>query len=497
MLLSQLLKTIADVPAYLNCDISHLAIDSRKIKQGSLFIALKGSHYDATNYIAQAIEQGVEAILVDAASLQDEKVIVEKDVPLVSIFNLQQRVGEIAARFYAIPAKKMYLIGVTGTNGKTSCTHYIAQVLQSLDVPCGMIGTLGAGFYGRLQETGFTTPDALTLQGMLADFVEKDAKAIAMEVSSHSIDQGRINGIPFQIAIFTNLTQDHLDYHGDMKTYAAVKRRFLADFPSKHLIINADDEYGMQFIREFALAKPVYAYRIEKHASFPLNVKVVEATKVDLSFQGIRAEIHSPWGSGELHLPLIGKFNLSNALAVLTALCVYGISFANVLQALSRITAVSGRMQILGGHGKPLVIVDYAHTPDALEKVLHALRAHTQGKLICVFGCGGDRDPGKRPLMAQIAEKLADKIIVTNDNPRHEKPEDIARQIMQGFQHPERVSILLDRSKAIENSIQCASINDCILVAGKGAERYQQIGDEKIPYDDVEKVLHYLECLPA
>jgi len=318
---------------------------------------------------------------------------------------------------------------------------------------------------------------------MLHEIVSHGAKVVAMEVSSHSIHQGRVNAIDFEVGIFTNLTQDHLDYHGDMATYANVKKRFFTDLPTKHAVINADDAYGKKWLAEFAAAhKSVFAYGLQKPS---VDVPFVYADQIQLSLQGIKAHIQSPWGEGGLQLPLIGQFNLSNALAVLTALCVYGLPFEQLLQDFNSLQSVPGRMQLLGGNQRPLVVVDYAHTPDALQKVLQALRAHTQGKLICVFGCGGDRDHGKRPLMAKAVEQFADEIIVTNDNPRHESPDEIVAQIFTGFSSTTRVSRELDRSKAIEKSIQSSTVADCILIAGKGAERYQQIGDEKMPFDDV------------
>lgn len=491
MRLSTLLKTIFPLPADADCDIENLVLDSRKIKKNDLFLAVKGSHLDGRQYIADAIARGARAVLVEA-EVEQSAIMRQQKVVLIPIQQLQKKLGELAACFYGEPAKHLHMLGVTGTNGKTSCTHFLAQTLQSLQTPCGIIGTLGNGFYGELGEAGLTTPDAVTLQATLQQFLQRGARAIAMEVSSHSIDQGRVNGIEFAIGLFTNLTQDHLDYHGDMQTYAAVKRRFFAELPTKQLIINADDPYGRQWITELAPHKPVYAYSINKPKEKNNTLPFIYAQDLELSLNGIKGYVHTPWGKGELALPLIGQFNLSNALAVLTALCVYGLPFTDVLQQLAKLRPVLGRMQTLKGQAKPLVVVDYAHTPDALEKVLQALRSHVQGKLFCVFGCGGDRDQSKRPLMATIAEQFADQIIVTNDNPRHEKPEDIAAQILRGFAHPERVQVVLDRSKAIENSIQCASTKDCVLIAGKGAEHYQQIGDEKIPFDDVEQAKAYL-----
>ncbi len=491
MRLSYLLKDFLSLPTQADCEVSTLTLDSRHVQENSLFLAVKGRQLDGRAYIADAISRGAAAILMDAETASDS-ISSQQGKPIIPIYHLRDKVGHLAAVYYGTPAKMLHMMGVTGTSGKTSCTHFIAQVLQSLNVPCGIIGTLGSGFYGALGTVGLTTPDPVSLQSILHQFVGEGAKAIAMEVSSFSIDQGRIAGIDFELGIFTNLTQDHLDYHGNMETYAAVKRRFLAELPTKQIIINADDLYGRKWITELASQKSVIAYSLTKQRSLPPHVASIYVDEVEATLETMQAHVYTPWGDGTLSLPLIGQFNLSNGLAVLAALGLFGIPFTDILHQLSQLQAVPGRMQTLGGQGKPLVIVDYAHKPDALEKVLQTLRQLTDGKIICVFGCGGERDRGKRPLMASIAERWADQVVVTNDNPRHEKPEEIAADIMQGFSHPERVFIELDRSKAIDISIQWAGEKDCVLIAGKGAERYQQIGDEKLPFDDVEKAKAFL-----
>jgi UDP-N-acetylmuramoyl-L-alanyl-D-glutamate--2,6-diaminopimelate ligase len=489
MRLSSLLQNIIPIPSEIDTDVLRMTLDSRQAQPGDVFIALKGTKVDGREFIADVIARGAAAVLVEAdgaASIYKEQI-----TAIIPIVSLRNRLGEIAASFYGFPARNMKMFGVTGTNGKTSCTHFLAQALQYFNLPCGVLGTLGNGIYGALGEPGLTTPDPITLHATLKEFLQQGAKATAMEVSSHSIDQGRVNGIAFEAGMFTNLTQDHLDYHGTMSAYAAVKKRFFEEFAMKHAVINADDAYGKAWLQELAAKRSVFAYGLER-ADLPSSIPQIYTEHTTLSLSGIHTQVVTPWGRGELSLPLIGQFNLSNVLAVLAVLCLQEIPFENVLKVLSQLTAVPGRMQLLGGHGRPLVAVDYSHTPDALEKALLALKRHTQGKLVCVFGCGGNRDAAKRPLMARIAEQHADRVIVTNDNPRHEDPQIIAQQIMGGFQHPERISVVLDRSKAIEKSIQYATANDCILVAGKGAEHYQQIGDQKYPFDDVSEVSRYL-----
>ena len=492
MQLAKLLKDILSIPPAVDRDITRLVLDSREIRQGDLFLAIAGTHLDGRRYIVDAIARGAAAVLI-ASDHPQAMITTEADVPIVPVHQLKALLGQLSASFFDYPAKKMQMIGITGTSGKTSCTHFIGQVLQNLSIPCGLIGTLGSGFYGDLHETGLTTPDAVKLQTTLHDLWSQGAKAISMEVSSHSIDQGRINAIDFDLGIFTNVSQDHLDYHGDMAAYAAVKRRFLAEFPIKQLIINVDDVHGQQWLLELAPTKKVLAYSTMGHAPIAPAIPLVTAKNVSLSLKGMHAVIDTPWGRGELSLSLIGQFNLSNALAALSALCLYGIPFETVLQQLAALKPVPGRMQTLVRKGKPLVVVDYAHKPDALAKALEALRKHTKGRLICVFGCGGERDSQKRPIMGKIAETLADRVIITNDNPRHEDPASIAQQILQGMTKQDRVSVELDRSKAIKNSIQWAKENDCILIAGKGAEHYQLVGDKKLPFDDVDVALSCLD----
>lgn len=492
MQLSILLKDILPISPEIDRPINQLVLDSRKIQAGDVFIALQGAQQDGKRYVDEVIAKGAAGVLIEAATGQEE-ITINKQVPVIPVKHLRSLLGYIAGLYYGFPAKQLHIFGVTGTNGKTSCTHFIAQSLQALGTPAGVIGTLGSGMVGAVSHAGLTTPDAITLHATLAALSKQGAKAVAMEVSSHSIDQQRINGIEFEVGVFTNLTQDHLDYHGNMERYAAVKHRFLADMPVNHLVINADDAYGCRWLPQLAEQRSVFAYSLQPDITLPPHIPLTTASAISLTLAGIQADIDSPWGHGRLFSPLIGRFNLSNSLAVLNSLCIYGVPFKQALDLLANLKPVDGRMQTLGGEGKPLAVVDYAHTPDALENALKALKVHTKGKLLCVFGCGGDRDASKRPMMAKIAEQWADKVIVTNDNPRSEDPEAIAQQIFQGFSNPNGVIKELDRSKAIEKSIQLASVDDCILIAGKGAERYQQIGNQQYPFDDVKEVQTYLQ----
>src|SRR3990167_357634 len=482
MKLSLLLQDIIFIPTHVDKDIYGLSLDSRQIKPGYLFIAVQSDVAEGHCYIDQAIANGAGVVLQEGECTE----ITMRAAPVISIPQLKDKLSLIAVRFFHYPANVLRIIGITGTNGKTSCSHFIAAALQGAQVPCGVIGTIGIGFPGKLEPAQLTTPDVINLQRYFYDFVCHGAQAIAMEVSSHGIAQDRIQGIHFDIGVFTNLTRDHLDYHGNMETYATVKQRFLTSLATQQLVINADDALGLRSITLLAEKKPVYAYSLIK-PKYPI-VPYVYVDQVQLNLQGIIAMVYTPWGEGMLTLPLIGEFNLSNALAVLTTLCLYGIPFATALAQMAALQPVAGRMQLLGGSSAPNVVVDYAHTPDALDKVLMTLRRHCQGRLFCLFGCGGDRDQGKRPQMAKVAEQRADTIVVTNDNPRNEQPEYIVADIVKGFKYPERVLVQLDRSKAIQDIIELAAQGDWVLIAGKGAEMYQQIGATRIYFSDEEEV---------
>jgi UDP-N-acetylmuramoyl-L-alanyl-D-glutamate--2,6-diaminopimelate ligase len=481
MLLSKILNHLINVPSSHDVDIQGLSSDSRTIAPGGLFFALKGTSADGQFYIEAAINQGAVAVLSHTEDVYPSFLWIDH-VPVIAVPALSSRLGQIAANFYDHPASLLKIVGITGTNGKTSCSHFLAHAFKALNQKCAMIGTLGSGLPGLLTAGTLTTPDALTLQKLFYEFAQDKIPIVAMEVSSHSIDQGRINSVPFDVAIFTNLTRDHLDYHGDMQTYGAVKKKLFDDPSLKHAVINADDDFGLSLID--ALPTKAIAYSLQSRPL--LNVPLVFVTELSLSDQGMLASISSPWGNGVLRSSLIGQFNLSNLLAVLSALCLLDIPFQDALGALESLQPVAGRMQTLGGGDLPTIVVDYAHTPDALEKVLVAIRSQCSGKLWCLFGCGGDRDKGKRPMMAKIAEQYASDIVVTDDNPRTENARAIIEDILVGFSDDSRVTVEQDRSKAIEYIIHCANKHDYVLIAGKGAELFQQIGQEKIPFSDIE-----------
>ncbi len=481
--LSELVEEISglgDLP------ISGLALDSRQVQEGDLFFACQGAALNGSQFVGEAIQKGARAVLVDKEAAP---VAFQETVPIIPIAHLNHKISAIAGRFYHHPARSMEIVGVTGTNGKTSCTYFLAAAWQQLAMPCGVIGTLGNGVYGHIEPGGLTTPDAISLQHILATFHAQQVKHVAMEVSSHSLAQGRVEAIPFAVGVFTNLTRDHLDYHGTMEAYGAAKRRLFEQLSIRYAVINNDDPFGRELIASLPDKENIVAYGMQKSTL----VESVVAESIQLE-HGIGAHVVTPWGEGELQTPLIGQFNLSNVLAVLAVLGKLKIPLVTALECLKHLKPVPGRMETLGGQEQPLVVVDYSHTPDSLEKALQALRPYCRGQLYCVFGCGGDRDKGKRPLMAVVAERLADQVIVTDDNPRTEKPEQIVADIMRGFAFPQKIIVEHDRSKAIHNSIQYAKRGDCVLIAGKGAELYQQIGNIKIPFSDVEQVREILNA---
>ncbi|MFT0213206.1 UDP-N-acetylmuramoyl-L-alanyl-D-glutamate--2,6-diaminopimelate ligase [Pseudomonas sp. F1_0610] len=474
MYLSEL---FAKAPA--DIQVTGLALDSRQVKAGDLFLAVAGTQNDGRKHIASAIENGAVAVAYEALGAQVE---LSTSVPLMAIENLQQQVSGLAAKFFGQPSANLQVLGVTGTNGKSSVSQLLAQALDLLAMPCAIVGTLGNGFYGKLVETGHTTPDPVSLQADLALMQEQGAKAVAMEVSSHALDQGRVAGVQFDVALFTNLSRDHLDYHHTMQAYGAAKAKL---FAWQHLgarVINLDDTFGAQLAQLEGAGQLISYSEKNPQAS-------IYCTSVHFADQGISAQVVTQTGEqGQLDSPLLGRFNLSNLLAVVGGLLALGFSLSQALSVMPKLQAPAGRMQCLGGQEKPLVVVDYAHTPDALEQVLKALRAHVtaQGRLVAVFGCGGDRDPGKRPLMAQAVERYADFAIVTDDNPRTENPEAIRQQVIQGFEGTQ-YQVVDGRAQAIATAIASAKAQDVIVLAGKGHEDYQDIQGVKHHFSDLEQ----------
>ncbi len=471
-----------DAPAI---EIENIQLDTRLITPGSLFLALKGHLTDGRRFIEKAIECGAIAVLYEDDGIFTPTTL---EVPCIPVPSLSAKVSLLAGVFYGHPSKQMKLVGVTGTNGKSTTTHLIANWAHLLGDVSGVMGTLGNGLFGQLTETENTTGSAVSIQQQLHEFIEKDATLAAMEVSSHGLVQHRVESLIFAVSVFTNLSRDHLDYHHTMDTYAEAKRQIFTHSQSDRCIVNIDDETGMAWAKDMPDA---VVYGVDRQFAGHSG-KFVYASNVKFHSHGITIKIHSSWGNGVISAPLLGKFNVSNLLAALATLLVLQYDLKMLCQTASQLQSVTGRMECFGLPTQPLVVVDYAHTPDGLEKALEAARQHCHGKLTCICGCGGDRDKGKRPLMAEIAEKLADRVILTDDNPRTENPENIIEDMVVGLKNPALVAIEHDRNKAIDLALRGSEAGDIIVVAGKGHEDYQIIGTEKRHYSDRETVMQKL-----
>ncbi len=461
----------------INTKPNGITSDSRKVKKGDLFLAYPGEGADGRDYIADAIKQGAQSILWEARGFTwDDAWSKVENTP---VLNLRQQVGEIVGQYYGNPSSDLWMVGVTGTNGKTSVTQWLAQCYNHTNTKTAVIGTLGNGLPQDLVSTINTTPDALLLQEMLAEYRKQGMQNVAMEVSSHGIDQGRVNGVAFDVAVLTNLSRDHLDYHGSMERYAGVKKRLFFKESLQHVVLNADDQFGQEL--EKALQDrgvSILTYGIE-HGD-------VRASKISFSNGQIRFFLTSPYGQSDVSANLLGQFNVYNVLAVISTLLVSNVSLADAVEAIAHVEPLNGRMQKFGGGHLPLVVVDYAHTPDSLKNVLKSLRGDMEHKLICVFGCGGDRDQGKRAMMGRVAYKLADAVVVTSDNPRYEAPEEIIQDVLEGVSG--EYAVEEDRAKAIEIAIANAGKDDVVLIAGKGHEDYQEVAGERHYFSDVEQV---------
>lgn len=457
--------------------IRELTLDSRLVRPGDLFLAVPGLKVDGRDHIADAIAHGASAV---AYEVEGAKVLPFTDIPLIPVKGLIAQLSEIAGRFYGEPSRQLQLLGVTGTNGKTSVTQLVAQALDLLGQHCGLIGTLGTGFYGSLKSGRLTTPDPIAVQATLSDLRKAGARTVAMEVSSHALDQGRVSALAFDVAVLTNLSRDHLDYHGTLQAYADAKARLFAWPSLKCRVLNLDDALGRELAGRSQESRLI-TYSLHDPAA---TLYCREATFDD---SGARATLVTAQGERSLRSGLLGRFNLSNTLAAVGALLGMDYPLDDILKVLPVLEGPAGRMQRLGGGHRPLVVVDYAHTPDALEQVLQALRPHAKGQLICLFGCGGDRDSGKRPLMAAVAERLADRVLVTDDNPRSEAPLSIFEEIRAGFVHPDAVAFVAGRGVAIAQAIAAAGVDDVVVLAGKGHEDYQEIHGQRMPFSDLNE----------
>ena len=462
-----------------------LEIDSRKITASSIFCAYPGFIHDGRNYIAKALAAGAKAVLWEPGIATPQEII---NYPVA---NLMQMVGILAAHQNDFPSRQLLAIAVTGTNGKTSISHWLNQAYVYLGLKAAIVGTTGAGIYPQIDDYASTTPDPITLQHLLGDFVANHAQVLAMEVSSHALSQGRVNGVNFTTAIFSNLTQDHLDYHKTMENYAAAKELLFYWQSLQHAVINVDDKFGQQLLSSLAVNNPALEL-----ISYGINSGDLRAGEIKLTTAGSEFKLSYHGQQQSIITPVIGRFNIYNLLAVLATLLVNGVKWDQLSAIAAILQPVTGRMETLIVQNYPLIVIDYAHTPDALEKALLTLREFkaASGKLIVVFGCGGNRDHGKRPLMGEIAASYADEIIVTSDNPRNEDPELIIDEIVAGIgaKTYQRES---NRYQALEKALALAHANDIILVAGKGHETYQEIAGVKQHFSDKESLMEIInEC---
>jgi len=477
MKLTQLLNNFRQPE--LDAEITGLSLDSRAVMSGDAFFALPGANQHGLSHARQAILNGARAIIYDpqGAALTDVALI--NNVISIAIPELNCHVSAIAAEFYQHPAQRMTVIGITGTNGKTTCSQLIAQAIPN----CGVIGTMGWGEPDHLTETLNTTPDALTIQKILKQFADQGKSTVAMEVSSHGLQQGRVNAVAFKGAVFTNLSRDHLDYHGDMDSYLQAKLALFSHKTLEFAVINLDDANSLKVLNMLAANVQIWTFSTTERR-IP-NAENLLVENISLSADGIHFDIRWREHQANAFTPLVGVFNLENVLAVLSVLLAMAVPFAEAVSRLQKLRPIPGRMEKFGEINQPRVFVDYAHSPDALEKVLKAVKGN--GRLWVVFGCGGDRDKGKRPEMGKIASILADKIIVTDDNPRNEQSATIINDILAGCQN-RNVTVINDRTLAIASAIQQAGKHDCVVIAGKGHENYQEINGKKLPFSDQEIV---------
>ncbi|MFI4967578.1 MAG: UDP-N-acetylmuramoyl-L-alanyl-D-glutamate--2,6-diaminopimelate ligase [Gammaproteobacteria bacterium] len=491
MRFAEILPSDAKLPQGGEVSIRGLALDSRDVGPGYLFLACKGRDHHGLKHLADARAHGAVALLYDPDGAAAHMPL-PAGLPALAVTDLGQKASGIAARFYGDPTAHQKVMAVTGTNGKTSVSLITAQSLSEADRPCGVLGTVGFGAYGRLETPTHTTPDAVSTQAWLARFREQGLSHVSMEASSHALDQGRVGGVHFTVAVFTNLTRDHLDYHGDMQAYGAAKRLLFQQPGLKCAVINLDDAFGRELAASLSAEVDCIGYTLEGHDS-PRGT-TLKGSDLQLGSGGLSFEVTSEAGIGHVDSRLLARFNAENLLAVQGALLALGMGFEATLEALGRARTVPGRMECFGGGlRQPLVVVDYAHTPDALEKALQAARGHTRGRLWCVFGCGGERDRGKRPQMGAIAEALADRIVITDDNPRGEDGDAIVADILTGIRDHSRVSVERERAKAVERAVRGALPGDVVLVAGKGHETEQVIGTTKLNYSDRETAARLTE----
>ncbi|AFI83853.1 UDP-N-acetylmuramoyl-L-alanyl-D-glutamate--2,6-diaminopimelate ligase [Methylophaga nitratireducenticrescens] len=473
--------------------VTGLSLDSRRLKSGDLFFALATDLEIRAQHIKQAATAEIAAVCYSAeAPLNPEqrKNLQKRQIEMVAVDDLKEQTARLAAAFYQYPSATMTVIAVTGTNGKTSVTQFIAQALENAGQPCGVIGTLGSGRITEIKDHGMTTPDPVRLQAMLAEMRDSGIRYVAVEASSHALEQGRLNFVDINYAVLTNLSRDHLDYHQNMEEYAAAKQR-LFDFASlEAAVVNADDDFGQQILsllNNNQITSVEYSCRNSKASLF--------ASDIQPTTNGLQFNLHNAQQTLAIQTRLLGRFNVENLLATAGVLALVGWSTSEIADGLNQLTSVNGRMQLLASSLQPSVVIDFAHTPDALEKALLGMRQHmdSSSKLWCVFGCGGERDKGKRPLMGKTVSELADKLVVTDDNPRGEKSMEIIEQILTGCHKQADIHIEADRKLAIEYAIIDSALDDMVLIAGKGHEQFQEVAGVKTPFNDNEIAMQAIQ----
>jgi len=482
--LDELLDGVAPAP---KVAIAGLTLDSRAVEPDDAFVALKGGRGHGLDHAGDAIARGARVVLWDPAEGRDAAVA-GTSVPFVAVRELRDRLGAIADRFYGSPSSRLTVAGVTGTNGKTTCAWLLASAVDRLAHRGAYLGTLGSGFPPAVEGGSLTTPDVVTLHRQLRALADAGATHVAMEVSSHALDQRRVDGVRMRVAAFCNLSRDHLDYHGTMERYALAKQRLFRLPGLEHAVINVGDPVGARFAG--ALGPGVVLTAVAVGGDAPAAPRFVHVVRVASSERGLELDIRGHFGARRLRSRLIGSFNAENLAVALAVLLAWQFGVDDALAALGECTAPPGRMEGYRMPGGVLAVVDYAHTPDALAKALAAVRAHARGRVLVVFGCGGERDPGKRPLMGETAERLADRVIVTDDNPRGEDADGIVATILRGIRRPADVLVERDRALAIRAAIAEARPGDAVLIAGKGHEDYQIAGGERRHFSD-------RECLAA
>ena len=485
--LGALLEGHASIPAGLDRVVTAVCDDSRDAGPGSVFFARRGRRADGRRFAARAIASGAAAVVAEGGSVPPR---LDAGALMVTVPDVAGALGHAASRFFEDPSQRLAVAAVTGTNGKTSVTHLAARACG--ETRCAVMGTLGVGLPGRLAALDFTTPGPVEIHRRLASLRDAGIGMLAMETSSHALDQRRIEGVRVDTAVFTNLSRDHLDYHQDMDAYARAKASLFAVPGLSHAVINADDRFGRELLGTMPAGIESIGLTLagERSPAAPVSLA---AGRIAREERGLALHVATPWGKGEVATRLLGGFNAYNLLAAIAIACLHGHRLDTVLRRLSGVEPLAGRMQRLGGGSGPLVVVDYSHTPDALRNALAALRPRCEGALWCVFGCGGERDRGKRPQMAEVAERGADRIVVTDDNPRGENGDAIVADIMAGFTRPDRVGIERDRARAIHGAVTGARTGDVVLIAGKGHETTQERDGVRLPFSDVAAARRALE----